>query len=112
LRTRAADLGGSPSSLVSRIRGSEPAFLGGDSVPAQIGDIGHVFEAVMGFWFPTLPVIHQGYVRVRVRTGRSGGLTNSVYGTVYSRVDRLRWWRGTPAARRSASAVAAVPGSG
>ena len=100
------------SSLVGRIRGSEPAFLGGDSVPAQIGDIGHVFKAVMGFWFPTLPVIDQGYVRVRVRTGRSGGLTNSVYGTVFRRVARLRWWRATPAARRSASAIAAVPGSG
>ena len=80
-------------------------------VPAQICDIGH-FQAVVMFWFPTLRVVDQGYVRVRVRTGRSGELTNGVYDTVHSRVDGLRWLRATRALRRSVSAIAAVPGSG
>src|SRR5215470_7508154 len=65
---RTADMRGSLCSLGDRGRGAEPAFLGGDSVPAQIGDMGHVFKAMMGFWFPTLRVVDEGYMRVRVGT--------------------------------------------
>jgi hypothetical protein len=80
-----ADLCGSPCSLGDSGRGAELALLGGDSVPAQIRDIGRVFKAAIGLWFPTFRVVYQNYVRVRVRTAARGELTNSVCCTIYSR---------------------------
>jgi hypothetical protein len=69
------------------------------SVPAQIGDIGHVFKATIGFWFPTFRVASE--LRASPRAyGRAGELTNSIYGATCSR------------GRRPASAGCALFGVG
>jgi hypothetical protein len=82
-----ADLCGSPCSLGDRGRGAELALLGGDSVPAQIRDIGHVFKGAIGFWFPTSPVVYQNYMRVRVRTAARANSRTGIYGIFHGRVD-------------------------
>jgi hypothetical protein len=106
------DLCGSPCSLGDSGRGAEPALLGCDSVPAQIRDIGQVFKAAIGLWFRRCGSsirttcesacarprgrTHQQYLRHHLQPGSTAG---------------PRRLCTTPAARRPASAIAAVPGS-
>jgi hypothetical protein len=37
----------------------------GDAIPAEVRQIGHSFMAVLGYWFPTLQVVHDNYMQVR-----------------------------------------------
>jgi cytochrome P450 len=37
----------------------------GDAVPADVRQFGASFTAVLGFWFPTLDVVRENYMRVR-----------------------------------------------
>src|SRR2546428_2444549 len=37
----------------------------GDDIPPEVRQIGSSFIAVLGFWYPTLQVVHDNYMRVR-----------------------------------------------
>jgi hypothetical protein len=37
----------------------------GDAVPFEVRQIGNSFNAVIGYWDPRLPVVHENYMRVR-----------------------------------------------
>src|SRR2546428_674608 len=37
----------------------------GDDIPPEVRQIGQSFIAVLGFWYPTLQVVHDNYMRVR-----------------------------------------------
>jgi len=37
----------------------------GDAIPAEVRQIGQSFMAVLGYWFPTMQVVHDNYMRVR-----------------------------------------------
>ena len=37
----------------------------GDAIPTEVRQIGQSFMAVLGYWFPTLQVVHDNYMRVR-----------------------------------------------
>jgi hypothetical protein len=39
--------------------------LTGDAIPAEVRQIGHSFMAVLGYWFPTMQVVHDNYMQVR-----------------------------------------------
>ncbi len=36
-----------------------------DDIPPEVRQIGHSFMVVLGFWYPTLQVVHDSYMRVR-----------------------------------------------
>jgi cytochrome P450 len=39
--------------------------IAGDDIPPEVGQIGQSFMTVLGFWYPTLQVVHDNYMRVR-----------------------------------------------
>ena len=86
--------------------------LGRNSVLAQIRDIGRVFKAAIGLWFPTFRVVYQNYVQCGCARPRGvNSPTVSAAPSTAGSTAGLRRLRTTPAARRPASAIAALPGS-
>jgi cytochrome P450 len=39
--------------------------VSGEAIPAEVRHIGASFNTVIGFWFPTLEIVHQHYMHVR-----------------------------------------------
>ena len=39
--------------------------VSGDAIPAEVREIGKAFNTVIGFWFPTMDVVYQSYMKVR-----------------------------------------------
>lgn len=39
--------------------------VSGEAIPAEVRHIGASFNAVIGFWFPTLEIVHKHYMNVR-----------------------------------------------
>ena len=37
----------------------------GEAIPPEVRQIGASFNAVLGYWFPTLDIVHENYMRVR-----------------------------------------------
>ena len=39
--------------------------VSGDAIPVEVRQIGASFNTVLGYWYPTLEVVHENYMRVR-----------------------------------------------